>query len=91
MVTTAEQECQPFVILMPRRRTMSQRSDALNKLEYTAYMSAEPSGPWANAWCDNRKEYNQARQVRAEQRAARMNGPQTDTTFSGSRTDYANA
>ena len=70
---------------------MSQKTYPFNKLEYTAFMVAEPSGPWANAWCDNWKEYDQARQLRAEQRAARANSLRLDTSFTDSGTDYGNA
>ena len=70
---------------------MSQRTDTFNKLEYTAFMSAESSGPWANAWCDNWKEYERARQLRAEQRAARAENPQSDASLGAPGTDYANA
>jgi hypothetical protein len=69
---------------------MSQTTYPFNKLEYTAYMVAEPSGPWANAWCDNWKEYNQARQLRAEARSARMVKAQA-ASFSNAGTDCANA
>jgi hypothetical protein len=70
---------------------MSHKTYPFNKLEYTAFMSAEPSGPWANAWCANWKEYDRARQLRAEQRSAMANSVRFDASFADSGTDYGNA
>jgi len=66
---------------------MSQTRYHFNKLEYTDYMSAETSGPWANAWSDNRQEYDQARQMRADGRAARAKKAQANTSFPGFAVD----
>lgn len=70
---------------------MSKITYPFNKLEYTDFMSAEPSGPWANAWSDNRQEYDQARQVRAEGRSVRAKKVGANTSLTGFSTDSSNA
>jgi hypothetical protein len=69
---------------------MSKPTYPFNKLEYTDFMSAESSGPWANAWSDNRQEYDRVRQVRAERRSARAREVRANTSFTGFSADSSN-
>jgi hypothetical protein len=68
---------------------MSQSTYPFNRREYAATVSAEPSGPWANTWCDNREEYDQARQMRTADRAARLMKAQV-ASFGGLEAGGAN-